>query len=371
MTDSSFRSLAGLERTASTSRVMNLAALAMQNEDNPEHWASPLFLAKGLEGAILIKHRLRNEEMEVFSGKRRAVTKLILPFQRIDLSAGGRSVFVGQTNWLNVLEEMSGGRDHLNRDASVLEALDELPSLDPFLVREHLKRREFAVNPSYFHISPADVARMQRFVAGEINKLIQLAYGGSGGGGGGDDKNAAKLVDLLMSDTADERMEPLRLTLRLEGQSYREGIFAWKGFLYYKWTLNSVWDGLREMSLEMFKVKPVGFRDQELSDRLAQTKQRVQRGVEQQVKNVLGHLKAYDRVFEKLTSGSDPLAFREYLLSSPSMFVALGESAGILAQMASYWRFRFPKMKPLTAPLDEFVLLLQDFEANLAGDVTV
>ena len=68
---------------------------------------------------------------------------------------------------------------------------------------------------------------------GELSQLIGLAFEC-----GGRNSQTAKLVQLLLTDEADERLEPLRLTLRLQGDAYREGIFAWKGFLYYsgRWT---------------------------------------------------------------------------------------------------------------------------------------
>ena len=43
--DRTFRSLRGLEKTASTSRVLNLAALSTRNAGNPEHENNPFFIA--------------------------------------------------------------------------------------------------------------------------------------------------------------------------------------------------------------------------------------------------------------------------------------------------------------------------------------
>jgi hypothetical protein len=49
-----YRSMRALERTASTSRVLNLAALAVKHADNPEHLAHPLFLAPALNAAVIL-----------------------------------------------------------------------------------------------------------------------------------------------------------------------------------------------------------------------------------------------------------------------------------------------------------------------------
>ena len=195
--DRSFRSLSGLEKTASTSRVLNLAAVASQNAGDPDYESSPFFKAAALNGAVIIKHRLRADEQYIFDAAKRISTKVIIPFERTDLGLGGRSLFVGQRGWQELLYQLRGTADEEARDVALLEALDELPSLDPFLLREHLKRRDFKIANCYFAISPADLERMQRFVSGEISKLVDLAYGG--GKGGAPNANISKLVSLLLS----------------------------------------------------------------------------------------------------------------------------------------------------------------------------
>src|SRR6185312_15585853 len=94
--DRAFRSLSGLEKTASTSRVLNLAAVASMNAGDPEYDKSPFFRATTLNGAVIIKHRLRADEPYIFERAKRISTKVIIPFERSDLSLGGRSLFVGQ-----------------------------------------------------------------------------------------------------------------------------------------------------------------------------------------------------------------------------------------------------------------------------------
>ncbi len=357
-----YRSLRGLEKTASTSRVLNLAVLSVRNAGNPEHQAKPLFKSPVLNGAVILKHRLRNDEVDLFDGLTRTATKLIIPFDRADLALGGRTVFVGEKGWLPVLTELRGGADDLLRDVEVLEAIDQLPSLDPFLLREHIKRRGYDVSPTHFDISPGDVERMQRFVGGEIARLIELAYGGAGSGGA-----TNRLVEALLSSKTDERLEPLRLTLQLEGESYREGIFSWKGFLYYKWVLNTLWPRLKQVLIEVSQVRVVGPRERELMVVIEETKLRLRNAMEAQVKAVMGYLKTYDAVFQQLTDGN-PIAFRDFLLKSPDMFMALGEGAGTISHVASFWRYRFVEGKPLMAPMGELLEILQDFEAGLGAE---
>ena len=114
-----YRSLRGLEKTASTSRVLNLAALAVRNAGNPEHSAQPLFKSPVLNGSVVLKHRLRTDEAELFEGLTRTATKVIVPFDKSDLSLGGRTVFVGEKGWMPILQELRGNDDEIGATATV------------------------------------------------------------------------------------------------------------------------------------------------------------------------------------------------------------------------------------------------------------
>ena len=362
--DRTFRSLRGLEKTASTSRVLNLAALATRNAGNPEHEKNPFFAAQTLNGAVIVRHRLRDQERESFDRLRYTAIKLIIPFERSDLGLGGRSVFVSERGWLDAFEELRGEAPDLPRDIAVLEAIDELPSLDPFLLREHMKRRGFDISSSHFEISAPDLARMQRFVGSEIAKLIELAYRDAPGM----EENTARLVEALLSARTDDRLEPLRLTLRLEKENYKEGIFAWKGFLYYKWVLNSLWGNLRDVFAELGRVRVIGPIDSETAAELEATKGRLRQKMERQVKMVMNHLNTYDEVFSQLTTEGNAVAFRDFLLKSPEMFLSLGEGCGLVSHIATYWRYQFPRGKPLAANVVQLMDVLQDFEASLGAE---
>jgi hypothetical protein len=358
-----FRSLRGLERTGSTSRVLNLAALSVKHAENPEHSKKPLFRAPLLNASLVLKHRLRPHEAERVIIRRPSATKLIVPFERSELGLGGRSVFIHELGWMETLQSLAGDVAYdLGHDAAVLEAMDELPSLDPFLLREHLKRRDFDVSDSHFEIAPAEQLQMQQFVAGEISRLIELAYKGQNMTGA----SAARMVEALLSNQADARLEPLRLTLRMEGETYREGLFSWKGFLYYKWLLSTLWPQLREMLVEMVTAPVVGHCDRERMRLIKELRARMRVAIEAQAQAARGFLETYDTMFRRLTAG-DAVAFRDFLLASPDLLMRLGESTGSISHIVSYWRFRFPRNRRIQIGARELLDILYDFETGLAG----
>jgi hypothetical protein len=50
------------------------------------------------------------------------------------------------------------------------------------------------------------------------------------------------------------------------------------------------------------------------------------------------------------------------------MFITLGERTGMVSHIASFWRYRFPKGRPLRVELDELFDILQDFHQGLGED---
>ena len=196
----------------------------------------------------------------------------------------------------------------------------------------------------------------------EITKLIELAYRDVTGGM---ESNTTRLVEALLSAKTDARLEPLRLTLRLEPENYKEGIFAWKGFLYYKWVLNSLWPDLKEVFAELGKVRVIGQMDRQTAMELEATKGRLRTKLERQVKTVMGHLNVYDETFAQLTGEGNAIAFRDFLLKSPDLFLSLGEGCGLISHIVTYWRYQFARGKPLYAGAVQLVDILQDFEASL------
>jgi hypothetical protein len=364
------RSLRALDREASTSRVLNLLAIETRSGHRPEHAEAPLFRNRILNSALLVKHRLRADDIFLFDEVRPSATKVIIPFERSDLGLGGQSFFVGQRGWVDLLREACNEHTDMARDIATLKLIDQLPSLDPFLLREHLRRHGMSVAPSYFSLSGADMEQMQSFVSVQISHLIDLAYRDANRTAPG--AHAARLVEALLSTDVDERLEPLRKTLIMDGESFKEGVFSWKGFLYYKWTLTRLWSELETVGDEIARLTVTGGnRDADTQRYLDETRKRVRQGLLVERKAIMRSLDVYDRAFDGLIDHGRPQGFREFLLRAPEMFLSLGERVGVLAHIATFWRYRFPLGTPLMADLDDAVDILADFDSGLSSSLAI
>ncbi len=366
MTDRAVRNLANLKATASTARVLNLLRV-WQEHGRTEGWKSaPMFQHPALNRALILKHRLRRDEVDRFRSHRRVATKIILPIDGDDLRVGGRYLFVDQTGYDRTLRETFGiGEAHPDR--RVLELMDELPGLDPFLLREQLRRNGFAPDPCYFNLSDADLARMTEFVAREVRPLVDLTLG--------PDlelvaaKPIARLTARIMSFTPGEDMSDLGATLQLEPQAYEEGIFCWKGFLYYKWALAAVHGEVGGVLEGVRRAHPRGRVEAEQRIALERVRERVVDRIADTCQAATGMLAVYDQAFAALTVHGEPARFRSFLKDAPLLFSRLGERLGALQHIVSFWRFRTEAGKPRPS-CEELYDLLADFDASLAGRET-
>jgi hypothetical protein len=313
-----FRSLALLARTGSTSRLLNLAA---KGTGASVGHAGSLLRSPRLGRALILKHRLRREDGEVADALRRrgTATKVIFPFDPSDLALGGSTLFVGQPGWTDLLAQAAGAAEarDLAHDQQVLERLDELPSLDPFLVREHLRLKGVPVDDGCLDLPEGERERMERFVAGELIPLARLVNTDAAR----TEADAAALAQMLLSTRAEERLGPLGETLRLEMGAYAGGVYAWKGFLYYKWVLTRLTAPLQTVLTDIGRLRISGRMSPDVALRVGTLRGRVHDSVLDQCVEAHKLLGRYDAAFVSLTLERDFRGFRDFLHASPVQFL--------------------------------------------------
>jgi len=360
MTDRAIRNLAHLRRSASTARVLNLLKVATEHGHELDWRERPIFKTPALNCALIIKHRLRRDELDAFHLRRQVATKVVIPIDAEDLKTGGRFVFVDQRGFERMMQE-AFGLESEHPDLQTLRLMDALPSLDPFLLREQLRRGGVEPAPCYFSISDGDLIRMMQFVESEIRPLVTLSLGQDIEAVG----STRRLAGKILSNDPGDRMEALRQTLHLKPEEYQEGIFCWKGFLYYKWVLTSLMDDIGVVAEAVSSVKPIGKVDRNAREYLDRGRHVLRDRIVTVCDDASRTLRIYDDAYAALTQEAKPGAFRDFLLQAPRLFTRLGEQLGAIQHVVSFWRFRF---SPGAAPVsvDELIDVFMDFETGLA-----
>jgi len=358
MTDRAIRNLAHLRRSASTARVLNLLKVAEDHEHEAEWRRRPVFRTPALNRALIIKHRLRRDELDLFHLRRQVATKIVVPIDTSELGSGGRFVFVDQRNFEGIMHEAFGVEaDH--PDFKTLRLMDQLPSLDPFLLREQLRRNAIDAAPCYFTVSEGDLVRMVKFVEEEIRPLVTLSLGDLEAVG-----STRRFAGKILSNDPGDRLEALRQTLALAPEDYQEGVFCWKGFLYYKWVLSSLMAEAAGIADAVSSVKPVGKVDRSSREYLDRGRRVLRDRILQTCNTAAATLRIYDDAYSALTVDARPAAFRDFLLKAPRLFTRLGEQLGAIQHVVSFWRFRFAPGAVPVGP-EELIDIFMDFETGL------
>ena len=362
------RDLSLIRASGSTARVMNLALTYERFGDTEEFRQSPLFRCDPLNRALIVKHALRPHERILFDHPATHATKLIFPFSATELSLGGVSVMLGELQFDKIFRSVVGSVDpiDLDTDIELLDLLNDVPSFDPFLMREQLRRLDRAPARCFFEVSDADISNMMRFVAKEIEPLAALAFGATGRR---IEKMSERLADKLMMDEGAQMLEPLRAALAMNLAQYRDGVFAWKGFLYYKWSLSQLEAGQDSFGKSLALCRftggvPAARMEVEKLRRnvLARTNLVLQRTQEA--------MRDYESAFGALSRGA-PMRFRDFLLGAPGRFIALGEAIGAVQHMHSLWGFRFAPGTAAALDAGEALTMLGEFDRMLeAAELT-
>ena len=357
------RNLANLSQTASTSRVLNLAFVYLHCAHERDYYAKPFFRDSQMNKAILIKHTLRPHERDLFVRQRRTVTKVVLPFDPNDLRLGGQSVLVGQNGFdvfcrAHFHTDDAGGHP----DVRLLRLLDALPSLDPFLVREHLSRNGYRPAACYLKISPHDVQRMVGFANSEIEQLVGAAFAEVMGEGA-----AGKLAGKILSHELDAELRPLMTTLNMTEAEFSDGIFSWRGFLYFKWRQNELREEMRRVLEALANYQPSGACDDALRDYFRDARPRLARRIIDAIAHAGRVLSVYDDAYNALVKGQDAGPFHRFLLDGPALFFELGECIGILSHIGSFWDYRVTRtLNSQHLSAVDYGDILMDFEDALS-----
>ena len=360
------RNLAQLRESASTARILNLLRVRERHGETDDYAQKPLFQNSRLNQAIFIKHTIRANERDLVKSEQQTATKVVFALDHGDLGLGGFSFFIEQRNLQSALDEALGSDAEsadFERDLAVLKEFARLPSLDPYLLRERVKQAGSDVASCYFDISEADLARVEAYVEEEIGSLVELAYGIAGPEA---KAISSKLAQLIMRNEQSSSLEPLRQTLRLDPQEYEQGIFGWKGLLYYKWNISDLEPKVRQTANRMVSTRFIRAHAED-EKQLDLTRKAILRTVAEKYKSVQRSMRAYDQAFDALVNKQDPGAFRNFLLRAPSLFVAIGEDLAAINHICSFWDFRLPAKLPNRLEVDDAYDIYHEFAAALGG----
>lgn len=233
---------------------MNLASLS--REAAPETW---LFSSHALNGAILFKYpnfpdRMPSGALADWSGGaggeedfRPIETGIYIPYDARRPRDGGSAIYMRQKNCDVLLQDYLGikaesGNERLRRDLDVLMLLDNVPSLDPFLIKDYLDSQRIAFDPAYLQLNEKEVAQIRQMISVKIAEIIDKAFAAG--------KRAAADRDRVMAALWNPALPEARDFIAAFGISEADApvVFAaWKGITFYQVQLRAAAPRIAEM----------------------------------------------------------------------------------------------------------------------------
>jgi len=104
-------------------------------------------------------------------------------------------------------------------------------------------------------LSSADQQRMHGYASKELIRLTRLVNDGPESSV---DASTAKMVTALLSSEVNEEVGTDAGHAWSESHGVCEGVFSWRGFIYYKWTMSDFCPDLLKSLREIRELAPAG-----------------------------------------------------------------------------------------------------------------
>ena len=355
MTSHQSRYLASLEGVASTANVLNLNKIYEIQGTKEQYHSNPFFKNNILNRSIIVKHKLRESEIEDFPELRHACTKLIIPIDFTDLKKGVFYLFVGQKKFEKILsEKLNRSLTNLERDFSLLYDLDSIPTLDPFILSQYVKSKNFDISDCYFQLYSKNI-EVNTYILDQILCLDRLVSNGYY------DEKISKSLAVKISD------KPERFCNEVSRSSlyYKKYMLSWKYVIYYRWVIRDYLPKILKLFSDLANIKPQGTPNMGLN--ISAIKMNTLRNIYLATHDINIFMKQYDIAYDKLINEDSPRLIIEFIMKSPEIFNQLTERIGSLEQILNFWSVKFPKGARPLMTYDELLELLLEFDFILGS----
>ena len=204
-------------------------------QDNDPALCQLLFQHAGLNRFIFLKDVALDWQNDEFADKshgaaRPVATKAFWPFDNKFPFHGGESIFCFEPDYLKTLQTKAWKFGHdWRRDRLILGILQDLPSFDPFLIKDRIRQLGFEVDPRYFAITPEEWGVVRDHLRARLEPWVTIAYGRKCPTF---DKSDL-VIDRIWLSKDESHFFPLKKLLRLSAQDCGPLLDAWKGIAYF------------------------------------------------------------------------------------------------------------------------------------------
>jgi hypothetical protein len=290
-------------------------------------------------------------------------TKLYFPYNSDDIYEGGRSIFYASPHILQALHEQFGlGSDRVSADAvehdfQLLQVLDELPSLDGFLMSDGLRINSIAANELYFEVPDDERQAIHAHITDKLRPLVQAAFGSQESMA----DQVSNLVTKIWEAKDEVALGPLIKACRFPQEEALAIFSAWKGILFYTYE----YERTKQKQLEL----AVWLRDNAVPNKFAMLTEieRIRHLRRKTIQQFRLHWTAveeiartYQTLYTRFLTAADGVAgFIDFLRGARQIYWRMGDSLSKLGHAVNCWSISTKASSDKQLPPDKLHSLLE------------
>ncbi len=331
-----------------TGVALNLPAIRKKVLDEER-----MFLTEGLNNAFVFKFPRFGEEKDeaqdldqLQSGNKKQPrpieTGLFVPYDVRDPLRGGYAIYLRQANYANMLRELMGvdveNTKQFATDVDILNMIDDLPSLDPFLMKESFGLAGIKVSPRYFEINPKEEREIRELIQDKILPIVGTALG------------LRSRLDLINKSKGfleaiwDPSLPEASLFVSAFGIATGDAASvsgAWKGITYYQYAFQRYRERLALVFSWMGSELSVPVDIQQnraYAEQQRMYKQSVIKRMKDMVRELGQIFREYESCYSEFLDRANPKPFREFLLNASKIYWLLGYCTTAIAHICTAFR---------------------------------
>lgn len=288
--------------------------------------------------------------------------KLYFPFDPAQMYDGGQYLFFDADTFRREMITLFGNPEGMDdaaydHDCRILAALDDIPTLDPFLVRDRLNGENLTVDPRYLMITAEEWKQVQHYIRNKIRPMVAMALPD---GLTHADEHVGPMIDAFWNARDLTVLEPLMVAFRLPQDRTKDIIHAWKGVAYFEYHYAHVQKQVVEFARWMGGniTAHMTISRTDLMD-INQIRDHIRQKIKDHLTICTRVLGEYNDSYEKLFQRKEsPAPFINFLAQSPQHFWTIGESIMRMMHASETWRRSCPNPENMRKDVSQLRTLL-------------
>jgi len=298
------------------------------------------FQTRGLNRCIMFKYP--NFEVEIsgenstdydnkdatLSHERPIETALYIPNDEEFPQDGGYAIYLRQKNSEELLKRHVGisgdnASDAMKNDIIKLRMIDNIPSLDPFLLKTAFEGEKININPAYLGMKGSEEDSIKRVISQKVRPIIDKALGTNDKDVGG---RSQRFIDAIW-DPDNPKPALFIQSFKIEKSEVADVFSAWKGVSFYQHQFGQNRAQIAEI-LKWFKSDlstPIDIREHK---HFAEQQNMYKASINAKILNVISNInqifRDFDGCYEKFIGAGDPIPFRNFLMTLHHRYWTLG-----------------------------------------------